>query len=141
MRLVATAAALESHRSVFKGERPALVAVAAEAIGLIGSEHRLHRRPHAAVRIVAIDAAHRAFRQSMVLRLLELRPDILVTSGALRIDLARLADYQAIRPVGVNLVAGHAGNRTVGMAALQAARVRRLIEMAGQADLVGCCRR
>ena len=66
-----------------------------------------HRRTHAAVRIVAIDTAHGAFGQLVVIRLLELRPHIRVATGALFVDRCRAcATDQAMAAVGVNLVAG-----------------------------------
>ena len=131
------AAAFETHRSMLESERSALVAVAAEAVGFVGSEHRSHGWTYAAVRIVAVDAAHGAFGETMMVGLLELCPDILVASGALAVDLARLANHQAIRAVRVNLVAGDTGNRAVGMAALQPSDMRRLVQVAGETDLVG----
>ena len=110
MRLVTAVAAFETHRRMLEGERSALIAVAAEAIRFIRSERGPHRRPGTAVRIVAIDAAHRAFRQPMMIRFLELRPDIQMASRALRVDLGGFANHQTVRSVRVDLVAGHAGD-------------------------------
>jgi hypothetical protein len=73
----------------------------------------------------------------VVKRLLELRPDIQVAGSALVIDLSRFSNHQTKRAVGVDFVAGDAGYRVVGVAALQAAGVSRLIQVAGQAEFVG----
>ena len=54
-------AAFKAHRGMLEGERAALVAVAIETSRLVGRETLQHRRPDAAVRIVAIHAAHGAF--------------------------------------------------------------------------------
>lgn len=78
MRLMAGAASIHLHRSVLEGERSPLITVALEAAGFIGiySSNRLRKK--ASVGIVAIDARHRAFRQAVLERLLELSPRRLV---------------------------------------------------------------
>src|ERR1700733_2532777 len=58
MRLMTRLTAFETHGSVFKGERPALISMAAEASWLIGREGLKHGGPNTAVRIMAVDAAH-----------------------------------------------------------------------------------
>ena len=61
MRLVTGLAALKAHRRMFERKGTALVAVAFEAPRLIGGEALQHGGTDAAVRIVAVHAAHRAF--------------------------------------------------------------------------------
>ena len=65
------------------------------------------------------------------------RHDVDVARGALFIDRRGLARDHAERAVGVNLVASRAGHLILGMAALQTPDVRRLAQVASQADLVG----
>lgn len=86
MRLVAGSAALEADGTMFKGERPALIAVALETAGFIRSKGLHHRRPDVSVGVVAVDATHRTFGQFVTERLLKLRPDPLVATGALGVD-------------------------------------------------------
>jgi hypothetical protein len=136
VRLVTGRATFESYRSVFEGKRTALVAVAAEATSFIGREDLHHAGPEASVGIVAIYAGHGAFRQPVLVRLLKLAPDIGMTAGALSVDRGSFTCDQAERPVGMNLVAGRARNLILGVAALQTAHVRRLIQVTGQADSV-----
>jgi len=76
MRLVTSLAAFKAHRCVFEGEWAALVAVAAEASRLVGREDLEHRGPNAAMGIVAVHAAHVAFRELVMEWPLELRPDV-----------------------------------------------------------------
>ena len=74
MSFMARPAALILNRSMLERERPALVAMAFETSRLIGREGLLHRRPDAAVRIVAIHALHVAFGKLVMEWPLELRP-------------------------------------------------------------------
>ena len=60
---------------------------------------------------------------------LELRPNILMTAGALAVDLDGLSHDKTIGAIGVNLVTRHAGDRIVAMAALQAPDVSGLIQV------------
>ena len=60
MRHMAALAAFFTHRGVFESERPAFVAMAVEAAGLIGAGDP-HCRFETAVRIMAVDARHRVF--------------------------------------------------------------------------------
>ena len=55
--------------------------------------------PDAAVRIVAVDAGHRAFRQLVMIRPLELRPDVDMAARALFVDRRRLARHQPAGPL------------------------------------------
>ena len=134
---MAGTAAFKAYGRVFESEGSAFVAVAAETARVVGGEHAAGGGLDAAMRIVAIDAAHGAFGHAMVIGFLELRPDILMASGALGVDLRRFADYQAVGAVGMDLVTGHAGDRVIAVAALQASDVGGLVEMAGEAGLVG----
>ena len=130
-------ASLEAHGAMLEGKWTSLIAVAAQAPRFIGGETLRHRRPDAAVRIVAIDAAHRAFGKFVVSGPLKLRPHIDVTRGALLIDRDRLAHHQRVPVVGVNLVTRGAGDLILGMTALQSAHVRGLVQVTGQADFIG----
>ena len=89
------------------------------------------------MRIMAVDTAHRAFRQPVVVRLLEGSPDVLVAAGALSIDFHRLAGHQSIRSVGMDLMAGDARDGIIAVAALEASDMRGLIEMTFETGLVG----
>src|ERR1051325_9964041 len=122
---------------MFEGEWAALVPMTTEAGGIVRIEHPAHRRTRAAVGIVAIDAAHRPFRQTVMIGLLELCPDVLMTPCALSVDLRRLSYNEPIRTIRVNLVARDARYGTVSVTALQASDVRGLIEMALETGLVG----
>jgi len=133
MYFVTASAALESDRLMLERERTAFVPVTIEATGLIGRERLRHRRPEASVRIVAIDAGHRPFREPVMIGPLELRPDIEMAARALLVNGGRLAGHQTIGRVAMNFMAGRAGNRVLGMAALQSSDVRRLIQVAGKA--------
>jgi len=122
---------------VLEGERSTLIAVAVQASRFVRGEALRHGRANTAVGIVAIDAAHRPFRQTVMSGLLELCPDVLMTPCALSVDLRRLSYYEPIRTIRVNLVARDARYGTVSVAALQASDVRGLIEMALETGLVG----
>ncbi len=135
MRLMACLATFKAHRCMFEREWTPFVAMTFEAPRLIGREALQHHRTDAAVRIVAIHAAHVAFRQLMVERPLELSPLIEVTSHAQLIGGFRFADHQ--RLALVHLVAGSTRNLILGVAALQPSVLRWLVQMAGEADFVG----
>ena len=137
VRLMTRAATLKPYGSVFKRKGPPLVPVAVEASRLVGGEGLQHGRANASVRIVAIDARHGAFGQFMVIRPLKLRPDIQVTAGALVVDSGGLADHQVMAAIRVNLMAGRAGNLVLHVTALETPYLRRLVQVATEADLVG----
>jgi len=136
MRLVTRLAAFKADRSVFEGERSALVAMAGEAPRLIGREALEHRWPDAAMGIVAVHAAHGAFGKFVMKRPLELRPDIQVAAPAQLISRFGLASHQ--RFAGMHLVAFRARNLVLGVAAFQPADLRGLVQMTVEADFVGC---
>ena len=74
MRFVTRGATFLLDHGMFEYKRAALIAMALQAAWLV-SERRLHAVcAKARVRIVAIDAGHRAFRQSMLVRPVECRP-------------------------------------------------------------------
>ena len=133
VRRVACLTSLEPHRPMLEGEWTAFIAMAVEASRLIRAERLRHRRLHAAMRIVAIDAAHRAFRHLVMKRLLELRGDGQMATLALSIDRFGLAHHQLL----MDLMAIGASHHVLGMAALQTAGVRRLVQMAGEAEFIG----
>jgi len=137
MGFVTSPATFEAHWCVLKRKRTAFIAVALETSGLIGREDLIHRRPYTAVRIVTIDAGHRAFRHPVMKRFLELTPDRDVATRALFVDRGGLTRHQTQWAVGMNLVTSGAGHLILGMAALQAANMGRLIQVACQADFVG----
>ena len=141
MRLMAGHTAFETHRPVLERERSALVAMAVQASRLVRGEGLRHRGADTAVRIVAVDATHRAFRQLMMIGLLKLRPDIDMAARALFVDCGRLAEHEPVGPIRVHFVAGRAGDLILRVTALQAPDVGRLIQVAGETDLVGGRRR
>ena len=72
----------------------------------------------------------------MMIRQLELRPNIHVAACALFIDGGRLADHKVMPPVRMNLVAGCAGNLVLHVTALEAPHLRWLVQVATETDLV-----
>ena len=125
VRLVATAAAFQTHGRVLECEGPSLVGVTAQTAGLVCGKSSHLLRTKTSMRIVAVDARHCALRQSVSVRSLKLRPCTQVAAGALRVDLRRL-----VRPKrasgAMNGVAAAAGDLSFGMPALNAAGVGRL---------------
>ena len=130
-------ATFEAHRSVLESEGPAFIAVAPETGGFVGIELAAQRGTDAAVRIVAVDATHRALRQTVVIGFLEGPPHVLMATGALIVDFDRLARHHPVGSVGMDLVTGDTRNRIPGVAALQVSNVFRLVEMTPEADLIG----
>lgn len=135
MRLVTCLAAFKAHWRMLESEWTPFVAVAAEASRLVGREGLKDRGPNAAMRIVAIYAAHVAFRKFVMERPLELGQDVYVAASALRVNCFGLARHQ--RVAGMDFVAGGAGNLVLGVAALDPPDVRGLIQMASETDFVG----
>jgi len=136
MRLMTRLAAFKAHRCMLEREWTPFVAMAFEAPRLIGCEALQHGRTDAAVRIVAIHAGHAAFRKLVVERPLELGPLVEVTAYAQLVSGFRLADHQ--RLALVHFVTGSARNLIPGVAAFQPSDLCRLVQMAGEADFVGC---
>jgi len=135
VRLMTRLATLKTHGRMFERERPALVAMAFEAARLIRRKGLLHGRPDAAVGIVAIHAAHVAFRKFVMKRPLEFSPLVQVAAGAQLVRRVGLANHQ--RLALMHLMASGTRNLVVGVAAFEAANLRRLIQMAGETDFVG----
>src|SRR4051812_48098072 len=131
---MARAAAFQADRSMFKRKRPALISVTLEAARLVGIGGLNRARELRAVRIVAIDASHRAFWHAMLKRFLETCPDVRMALGALLVHVGGFAGHQALRPILMDGVAGHATDLVFGVGAVQSAHVGRLIEVAGEAD-------
>src|SRR5262249_25337734 len=127
------------HRSVLERERPALIAMASETSRLVRGEGLNHPGPNAPMRVMAINAAHRAFRHAMAERLLKLCDRAHVAARALRVDGGFPACDQRIG--SVNFVAARAADLVLCVAALNPAHVRRLVQMAAHADLVDRRRR
>src|SRR5437764_1025016 len=73
----------------------------------------------------------------MFIRPLEAGPDVGVAPGTLFVDFRRLARYEAMRSVLVNRMARRAAHLVFGMTAINAAHVGGLVQMAGEAALVG----
>ena len=76
MRLMTGRTCLKPHRGMLEREWTALIAVATQASGFVRSEHPGHRGTHAAVRIVAIGAAHFALGNLVPERFLKLGPGV-----------------------------------------------------------------
>ena len=91
-------AAFQLHRGVLEDEGAALIAVAIDAARLVGLDGLDLARQEAAVRIVAIDAGHGAFRQPVLVGPLEARPDI--ACGTWRTAVLMSAGLRATRPCG-----------------------------------------
>ena len=104
--------------------------------GSLAAERLRHRRSHAAVRIMAIDAAHRPLGNCVVERLLELCRHRQMAAFALFVDRFRFAHHQYVRSGRVNRMARSASHLISGMAALQSANLRRLIHVTGQANSI-----
>jgi hypothetical protein len=137
VRLVASSATFKSDGCVLECEWTALITVAIETARLVGGEILLHRGADGTVRIVAIHATHGVFGQLMVIRLLELRPDIQMATGALGVDGRVAMGHESHRTVGMNLVTCGASHLVLGMAVLQTPHLRGGVEMAAHANLVG----
>ncbi len=137
VHFVATSAALKADWRVFKREWAPLISMAIETTRLVGGERLGHHRTDTPVRVVTIDAGHGSFRELVMNRQLELRPDIKVTARAQLIDRSRLACNQTIGCWAVDFVARRAGDTVLSVAALQAANLRRLIQVADKTQLVG----
>src|SRR5215213_9791530 len=130
-------ARLRLYRRVLEDEWPAFVAMALETSRLV----RVYRADHASgqhssVRIVAVDAGHRPLGQTMLVRSLEARPHVRVALGALGVHFRLLPRHQTMRPVLVDRMARRAAHLVPGMTAINAAYVRRLIEVAIEAELI-----
>src|SRR4051812_41378823 len=99
MRLMASRATLKAYRRVLEGERPAFIAMAFEAAGLIDAEALGHGRTYAAMRVVAFHAGHGALAYAMMERFLELYHHLAVTTGALFVHRRRLGRHLFRRTV------------------------------------------
>ena len=136
VRFMASSAAFKAHRSVLKSKRTALVSVAGEAARLIAGKCSGHFRPDAPVGVVTVHATHCFLGKPVVVRLLELRRNLKVTTRALLVDPHNLAHYQSVWPIFVDCVARCARDRVFGVAALQASNVGRLVQMATEANAI-----
>ena len=136
MRLVATSAAFKTHGPVLEGKRTALVAVAGEAAGFVAGEPSCHLRPDAPVGVVTVHATHGFLRKPVVIRALELRPNLEMTARALLVDRGGLAHDEPVGPALVDFVARCARDRIFGVAALQTSDVGRLVQMATEANAI-----
>ena len=116
--LMTSSTTLESHHGVLKGKGAALVGVAVEASGFVSTERLQHRSPDAAVRIMAIHAAHGVLGYFVVKRSLKLRPHIQMAANAKLVYRRSFSNHQAVGSVGVDLVARRAGDLILGVAAL-----------------------
>ncbi len=141
VRLMTRPAALKSHGRVLECEGSALIPVAFEAAWLVCREGLHHTGPEASMRVVAIHARHGVLSYAVFERPLKLRHYILMATGALLIYRSRLARDQPERSVRVDLMTGGARHQISGVAALDAAGVRRPVQMAHQTRAVGLRRR
>jgi len=137
MLLMARRAAIEFHRRMLERERPALVAVALQAARLACRERLRHRRPHGSVRVMAVDALHRIFRNLVPEGHLELRFHVGVAAFAQGVHVGVLPRHKQGAVIDVHLMACRAGHRVLRVGTLNPARVSWLVQMAIQADLVG----
>ena len=131
--LMASLAALESHGRVLERKRSPLVGMAAKAARLVGCECLQQTRVRCPVRIVAIDAGHRALREAVRMRLSKLAPGACMACRALLVYLTRLARDHSIRAITVDGMACCAIHLTSRMAPENAAGVHILIKVASQA--------
>ena len=137
MRLVAGGAAFQAHGCVLEGERSAKISVATETARLVaGVGLRIHLED-AAVGIVAIHAGHGAFREPVFVRPLKLGPHSGVTARAQFVDRRDFAGDEPIRAVRMHRMAGGARHLVARMAALDAAGMRGLIQVALQTNAIG----
>ena len=136
VRFMATIAAFKSYRGMFKRERAAFVGVATEAAWFVRGKRLRHGGPETAVGVVAIHARHGALGQPVFVGTLELRPRAGMARRALLINGGGLPGHQAERALGVDLVAGGAGDLILCVTALNSSRVRGLVQMALQASAV-----
>ena len=141
MRHMAALAAFLPHRRVLEGEGPAFIAMALEATGLIGARHPHEAGSEAAVRVVAIDAGHRIFRNPVLERLGKRRFHIDVTALAECVDLGEFAHDQAIGTMRVNRMALRTRDGVACVAGFEPSRGGRLIPVAGETRLVRFSRR
>ena len=93
------------------------------------------------MRVVAIHAGHGAFGQAVLVRPLEFCPNRRVATGALLVDRGHFPGDQPVGAVAMNGMAGRAAHFVFGVAALDAADVGRLVEVALQAVAIGLGRR
>lgn len=122
---------------MFEREGSAQVAVAAVATRVVRIDGLDHARSHRPVRVVAVNAVHRAFGQTVVIGFLEAGPDGLMAIRALRIDGGVCARDQTVWSVFVDGVAGNAAHLVLDVAAVDAAYVRGRVQVAREADLIG----
>src|SRR5579871_6614143 len=101
--------AFEADRPMLERERTTLVAVAGDAAGFVRGECLRRRGLECPMRIVAIDAAHGAFGELVMIGPLELRPDVQVAARTFFVDRGRLARDQVGSTVLVHFVTSGAG--------------------------------
>jgi len=94
VRFMAALAALFAHGGMLEGKGSALVAVALETAWLIGARHLHQAGFEAAVRVVAVHAAHGALGNAMRERLGECRLDVDVAAFAKCVDVGPPARYK-----------------------------------------------
>lgn len=130
------AAALEPHRGVFEGKRPTFIGVTPKAAGLVGGESTDLLRPEGSMRVVAIDTGHRALRKTVSMGPLKLRPRAGMTACTLPVHLGRLGGPKRGWR-SMYLMASGTRDLPLRVAALQAARVSGLVQVASEAELIG----
>jgi hypothetical protein len=132
VRLMATGTTLQPYRRMLKGKRTPFIAMAFKAARLVSkrSAHRLGLKT--TMRIVTVDAGHRAFGKTVFIRTLKRSPHRQMAGCALLIDGCRPADQQGFAARSVDRMTGTATDLVFGVAAEQPARVRFLVQMAGK---------
>jgi hypothetical protein len=126
VRFMARTTGLKAHGSVFEREGAAFVAMAAEASRFIRREGPHHSRAEASMRIVAIDARHRALWKAMLERFAELARLSEMTTRALTVDRGGFTCDERRSPVFVDEMTGYTTNLAIRVTALDAACMRRL---------------
>ena len=105
VRHVATLAAFLAHGGMLERERPAFVAVTVETARFVGVGHPHQAGFEAAVRIVAVNARHRIFRNPVLEGFGERRFHVDMAALTEGVHLRRFAYHQAFRNMRVNRMA------------------------------------
>ena len=108
--------------------------------GLVSGKRFGHPRPKARVGIVTVHAPHGFLRQSVLIRALELRPNLEMAARTLLVDFGGLTNHKSVRPSAVNLVARCTCVRPhLAVTALQASNVGGLVQMASEGNVIRGC--
>jgi hypothetical protein len=136
MGFMASHATFYPHNRMFENERPSLIAMAAQASRLVAENVAHGIGPAAAMRIVAIDAGHCTFQNSMFVGLIECAPLRQVAACTILVDFVFLEGRQLGCSVLVHRVACRACDLILGMPARKASGLGSLVQVASQAGSV-----